>query len=375
MSLAHSPSSMLGLRPALRWALPLLLGLGLPLAAHVDAGAAGPTTSQPAGALEAYTVQPESGGAGATSLQAVVEAVRQATVSSQVPGTVEAVAVVAGQSVRAGQLLVRIDARAAEQQVHASSAQVEAARAALTLAEKEYQRQAQLLAKAYISPAALERAQAQRDSARAQLEALQAQTRVAQTQTGFFNVTAPFDGLVDEVPVTKGDMAMPGRALVQMHDPSALRVVAAVPQSLIARAAGDAKAWRVEITGSRADVPLIPESAQLLPVTDPATHTTTVRLGLPRDAEGARPGAYARVWLPRAAAGSDAAATAGASLRVPASAVLRRGEFTGVYVLDEKGHARLRQVRLGRSSADRVEVLAGLRAGERMAVDARAAAR
>jgi membrane fusion protein, multidrug efflux system len=62
-------------------------------------------------------------------------------------------------------------------------------------------------------------------------------------------------------------------------------------------------------------------------------------------------------------------------LFVPAAAVLRRAELTGVYVLDDKGVPTLRQIRLGRADGDRFEVLAGVSTGERLALDPRAAAR
>jgi multidrug efflux pump subunit AcrA (membrane-fusion protein) len=77
---------------------------------------------------------------------------------------------------------------------------------------------------------------------------------------------------------------------------------------------------------------------------------------------------FARLWLPAAQGGAS-------RLYVPATAVVRRAEMTGVYVVDAKGVPTLRQVRLGRASGDTVEVLSGLSAGERVALDPQAAAR
>jgi multidrug resistance efflux pump len=100
-----------------------------------------------------------------------------------------------------------------------SSAQLEAAQANLNVASKELERQKQLFQKQYISQGALDLAQAQWEAARAQVQAQQAQTRAAQTQTGFFSVRAPFNGVVSDVAVTLGDMAMPGRPMLTLHDP------------------------------------------------------------------------------------------------------------------------------------------------------------
>ena len=117
----------------------------------------------------------------------------------------------------------------AQQQVSGSSAQLEAAQTNLNVASKELVRQKQLFQKQYSSQGALDRGQAQWEVACAQEQAQQAQTRAAQTQTGIFSVCAPFNGVVSDVAVTFGDMAMPGRPMLTMHDPSALRVSTAVP--------------------------------------------------------------------------------------------------------------------------------------------------
>src|SRR5690606_4528568 len=106
---------------------------------------------------------------------------------------------------------------------------------------------------------------------------------------------------------------------------------------------------------------------QVLPSVDPATHTLTVRFDLPAGTL-AVPGSFARVWLPGAAGD-------GARVSVPLSALVRRGELTAVYVIGSDQKPLLRQVRLGPVSGDRVEVLSGLRAGERVALDPQAAAK
>ncbi|HEY4956987.1 MAG TPA: efflux RND transporter periplasmic adaptor subunit, partial [Caldimonas sp.] len=64
-----------------------------------------------------------------------------------------------------------------------------------------------------------------------------------------------------------------------------------------------------------------------------------------------------------------------APLSVPRTAVVRRAEMTGLYVLDPSGKPVLRQVRLGRVEGEQVEVLSGLMPGERVAADPQAAAR
>lgn len=315
------------------------------------------------------TVAVQSVGAGdSTGFDGVVEAVRQTVVAAQVSGAVVALAVKAGDVVKAGQVLARIDAHAAEQTVAASEAQVQSARASLEVATKEFERQKQLFRKNYTSQAALERAEAQFKATQSAVAAQIAQASVARTQSGFFVVKAPYAGVIADVPVTLGDMAMPGRSLLTIYDPDALRVTAAVPQTAVAGWSDETNA-RIEFPDLLPDRRWVkPSRVTLLPTVDPGTHTAQVRLDLPKGMPGIRPGMFARVWLP---------GRQGTSVRyfVPSAAVVRRAEMTGLYVVDASGRTFLRQVRLGRPIGDNVEILAGVSAGERIALDPQAAAR
>ncbi|MDE2453662.1 MAG: efflux RND transporter periplasmic adaptor subunit, partial [Burkholderiales bacterium] len=312
------------------------------------------------------------------SFDGVVEAVRQTVVAAQVAGAVVELDVKVGDRVKAGQQLMRIDARGADQDAAASQAQVQAARAAQKLASQDYARQQQLFQKNYISQAALERARSAYDASQAQVAAQLAQAGAARTQTGLHVVRAPYAGVVAEVPVALGDMALPGRALVTLFDPSALRVTAALPQSLQARIEADLQgglqggpALRVELPGLPAASQWpVPVRVQVLPLVDAATHTLQLRADLEPGLAGVAPGQFARVWV-----AGGAGAEAAASITVPLASVVRRAEMVGLYVLDSAGRPLLRQVRLGRVLGDRVEVLAGLAAGERVAADPQAAAR
>ena len=160
-------------------------------------------------ALEAVPAQ-AAASAAASAFDGVVEAVRQTVVAAQVPGAVVELNAKVGDRVKAGQVLLRIDARAADQNAAASDAQVRAARASLEVASKDFERQKQLFQKNYISQAALERAESEFKSTQAQASAQLAQAGAARTQSGFYVVRAPFAGVVAEVPVSLGDMRCPG---------------------------------------------------------------------------------------------------------------------------------------------------------------------
>ncbi len=344
-------------------ALPLFAGLAVPLGA-------GPWAAD----LKTLTVSAVSGTM-ATGFDGVVEAIRQAVVSAQVAGNIVALEVKVGDRVAAGQVLARIDARAADQAASASDAQAAAAKASLDLASKEFERQKQLFAQQFISRAALDRAESEYKANAAQANAQLAQAGAARTQSGFYVVKAPFSGVIAEVSAQLGDMAMPGRPLVTVYEPGALRVTAAVAQTAamqlnLSKPLADLK---VEVPGLMAPGPWVqPVRVQRLPTVDPATLTMQVRADLPSGLQGLSPGMFARVWMPTSAATPT---TAAASLRpssqiwVPTSALVRRAEMTGVYVLTPEGKPLLRQVRVGRVEAIQVEVLSGLNPGDRVALE------
>ena len=301
----------------------------------------------------------------AQAFEGTVEAVRKSVLAAQVPGAVLELNVKAGDRVRAGQTLVRIDARAAEQGAAASQAQVVAARAALEVAAAELARKRQLYERNYIAKAALEQAEAAQRAAQAQVNALQAQAGAARTQTAFHVVTAPFDGVVAAVSVERGSMAMPGSPLLTLYDPAALRVSAAVPSAVVAAGVQQA---RIELDRARA--PIHPTRVQVLPTVDPGTLTQQVRAELPAGTTAA-PGQFARLQL--AAPAADAGQ--GRRLFIPVAAVVRRAEVTAAYVMGSDQRPQLRQLRLGPVQGDQVEVLSGLDAGEQLITDPQAATR
>ena len=302
-----------------------------------------------------------------TAYEGKVEAVRQTTIAAQVAGAVVALQVKAGDRVQANQVLLRIDARSATQGSAASDAQVSALRASLSLASKDLERQRLLYQQQFISLAAFERAQGQYQVTAAQLDAQIAQAGAVRTESGFFIVRAPYAGVISALNIELGDMAMPGRALLTLYDPTSLRVSAALPQT---RATAELQAANIKIelpASPNEQHWLTPSSAQILPVVDSASHTREIRLDLAANSIAA-PGMFARVWLPMKMQGR-------AQFFVPRSAVVQRGELRAVYVVNAQGQAQLRQVRLGPEQDGQIEILAGVRAGERVALDPQAATR
>jgi RND family efflux transporter MFP subunit len=292
------------------------------------------------------------------SAEAVVEAVRQSTVAAQVAGRIVDIRFDVGDRVNKGEVIVRIDERAAAQLQAASEAQVRTAEAALANARAQYERSKQLLAQKFISQAAFDRAESEYRAAEAQMKATLAGAGQAATERSFATIVAPYSGVVSARHVQLGEMATPGRPLMTGFDPSTLRVVATVASVHVPAIAGGGKA-RVEVPAAGRWIDA--RSITVVPAADPRTHSTQVRIELPTDVQGIYPGVFARAHF---VTGREP------RLMVAREAVVRRSELTAVYVIGEGGAPQLRQVRLGTASDDRgVEVLAGVRHGERVALD------
>ena len=266
------------------------------------------------------------GGSGSRAYEGVVEAMRQTIVAAQVSGAIVALQVRAGDKVQAGQVLMRIDARAADQTASAGAAQARAARAAMDVATRDFERQQQLFAQGFISHVALDRADAHFKSAQAEASAQLANAAAAKTQSDFYVVRAPYGGVVANVSVVLGDLAMPGRPLLTLYDPTALRVTAAIPQTAAVELEGKL-APQAEVPGAAAGL-VKPVHVQLLPTVDAASHTLELRLDLPPNTN-AVPGMFARAWL----SGPDKGGTRDARLFVPTQALVRRSEIAAVYVI------------------------------------------
>jgi RND family efflux transporter MFP subunit len=210
--------------------------------------------------------------------EAVIEAVKQATVAAQVQGRIVDVRVDAGQKVRAGEVLMRIDEREA---VHG----VAAAQAGLTNAKANYERSRNLFAQKFISQAAL-------DKAEADYKGAAATAGQAGTVATFSTITAPIAGVIAERQAERGEMAAPGRPLLTIFDPKGLRAVAEIPQYKLADLPQKPRA-RIEFPESGKW--LEASRVEILPTADARSHSVRARVYLPEDAAGVIPGMFARV--------------------------------------------------------------------------------
>jgi RND family efflux transporter MFP subunit len=315
-------------------------------------------------------VQPQSAPRAAVAgfdIDGSIQPVRQATVAAQTGGNVLALSVKAGDRVRAGQWIVRVDARDVQAGVDRADAALAQARAELRNAESHLQRTRDLKAQGFVSQAALDVAETQARAARAGVEQAEAARAQAMLARGFATVNAPFDGVVLATHLDAGDLAVPGRPVATIYAPGALRAVVRVPASRVSSARA-ARRIEVELADGRRVTPI---QRTELAMADAVSQTIEWRLDLPTDARiGAVPGQSVRVHFDDVVMADAAARAAAPALRLPSAAVLRRGELTAVYVAQGKAFA-LRAVRLGgESGAGEIEIVAGLKPGDWVASDA-----
>lgn len=293
-------------------------------------------------------------------LDGTVEAVNQATVSAQTAGRIAAISVDVNDVVEAGAVIVRI--RSTEQVAGLTQAQAALKEATAREAEAQarYDRISDMYQRKVVAKATFDQASAERDAAVARLIAARAGLEAAREGVSYTEVRAPYSGVVTQKLVQVGELVSPGTPLMTGASLDALRVVAEVPQSLIdsVRAVRKAVVYvdgrRIESTG-----------LTLFPSAEPQTNTFRVRIELPKDVPGLAPGMFVKIGLVTGEADL---------LLVPRGAVVERSEMRAVYVVAPDGRVSLRQVRLGRTRGTDIEILAGLAAGESVALDPAAAA-
>jgi RND family efflux transporter MFP subunit len=301
------------------------------------------------------------------AFQSVAGTVRSRTASTlaaNVVGTVARVLVAEGDRVRAGQVLVEIDARASRagaERARAGGDEVEraidGATANAQLAGTTLRRFENLQGRGSASQQELDEARAKNAAAQAELArfvASRGEARAAAAQAvavlDYSSVRAPIDGVITARFVDPGAQAAPGVALLAIEEERATRVDANVPEGVSVRAGDhvfvDAGSGQV---GARV--------THLQPSVDPGARSSLVQLELERPL---RSGTYAKVLLP---IGERTAVS------VPLAALVRRGQLTSVFVVGADQVARMRLITLGETDGTRAEVLSGLDAGETIVSD------
>lgn len=268
-----------------------------------------------------------------------LRAKRKTTVEAKVSGRIQNLTVQAGDMVQAGTLLAQLDVQEIQARLDQALAQREQA-------QRDLKRMSSLLKQQAVT-------QQEYDATEARERIATAAVTEAETMLGYAKITAPFAGVITRKLAENGDLAAPGKPLVEIEDPQSLRFEADVPETLLSHIKAGASmpiqlpSLNREVTGT---------VTEISPVADMTSRTFRVKYDLPA-ANDLRAGLFGRVAIPLASV---------KSLHVPANAVLRRGQLEYVFVL-EAGKARLRLVKTGAVLGGEVEIISGLEPGERIA--------
>lgn len=288
-----------------------------------------------------------------------VEAVDRSTVAAQTGGRVMELLFDVGDFVEEGSLLVRLRDATQRAAVESAEAHLTEARVRRAEARVELERVERLVERELATEAEFDRAQATFDASVARVRAAEAQLESAREELAQTRIHAPYSGIVVERHIQLGELASPGSPLMTGLSLERLRVVVSAPQRLVGpiRRAGEARVQVRQAPETWIDA----EEITIFPQAEPGSHTFRIRAYLPDDDHDLLPGMLVKTAFPLRER---------ERLVVPTEAVFHRSEVTAVYVVDDEGHVAMRQIRPGATIDEaRLEVLAGLAEGERVALD------
>ncbi|MBI4965666.1 MAG: efflux RND transporter periplasmic adaptor subunit [Desulfomonile tiedjei] len=293
---------------------------------------------------------------GDVTVSGTVSSRETARVASRVLGYVVELNVDVGAQVQKGQVLLRIDTKELAEKEAQAKAALESAKADLVKARNDFERYKILFEKESVAKKDYDDMLARFETAQAAEQRASAALDEAKTMLSYGVVTAPFDGIVSDRSVNVGDLATPGRALMSVYMPGTLELVAPVGEQY-APYLDVGKAVTVAVPS----VNLKQESSirEIVPQRDERTRTVTVKAPLSQSS-GLGPGLYGTLTFRTRS--SDV-------IVIPKRAVNVVGQLETVRVSDN-GVVRIRNVKTGRVlSDDKVEILSGLNAGEKVVVD------
>lgn len=301
---------------------------------------------------------------GGESFVGTVASQDRGNVAARTQGVVEKIAVHAGSVVKRGDHLLLIAGNEAgdrlrEAEAAASEARrrLAAARARSDLAAKTFERYRRLFEREAVTPQEMDRASAEMAEARQGVAAAQAAVARAQAGRGaagtafsYGRVTAPYDARVVRVEVEEGSTVLPGTPLLVLDRLGGWEVKAHIPESLAGKIrTGDPVLVEIPSAGRTVSARI----SEVEPSADPVSRSFRATAEISPDVN-LTAGLFARLILP----GGDRPA-----LIVPPSAVVERGQLTGVYVV-RNGLVHYRLVKTGRVTDAGVEILSGVERGE-----------
>jgi RND family efflux transporter MFP subunit len=324
-----------------------------------------------------------SGGGAVLNASGYVVARRQATVSAKVTGKVAEVLIEEGMEVKEGQLLARLDETTtrplyelAERQLDATNKNLQEVEVRLAEAERNLRRNQQLRADKLVSEQALDAAEAEHGALKARLEALRSEVRVAQGSVRVraqdlddLQVRAPFDGVVVSKDAQPGEMVSPISAgggftrtgIATIVDMDSREIEVDVNEAFINRVKAEQRTEAV--LDAYQDWTIPSHVINIVPTADRQKATVRVRIGFDQLDPRILPDMGVKVSFMDDRAGAPATAAARPAVRVPTEAIMKDGDTTFVWRVNDESVERV-AVRTGGERGGQIEVLSGINAGD-----------
>ncbi|MBN2732279.1 MAG: efflux RND transporter periplasmic adaptor subunit [Balneolaceae bacterium] len=305
-----------------------------------------PVVTQQAGYLQGATMYHYSGN---------VSSDHSTNMSTKVMGRIIELNVEEGDFAEKGEVLVRIKDDNLKAQKNQVQAQLIQARAGLKNTETNHNRIKALFEQNSATQKELDDISTRYEMAKAEVQTLENKLQEVEDILEYATLRAPFDGYVVSKMASEGDMATPGQPIITLEQDNMLKVNITVPESELGLfSLNDTVSVDVTAAGYLNAKGII---ANINRSGNHGSRQFAVEVVLPKldKSSGVRSGMYAEVGIRSA---NDR------TLTVPQSAIVERGQLTGLYTLNNESEVVLRWVRLGDKTGNQVEVLSGLSAGE-----------
>lgn len=298
-----------------------------------------------------------------------VRARTSAVVSTRIPGSISVLKVREGDRVKKGQLLIQLDAQENQATAAVASAVIDEAQRGLDeaisrrkLADTTFDRYNNLFKEQAISRQEFDVKQSEKEVAaqgvaRAESRLSQARegSKASATMSGYTRIVAPVSGIVASKQADLGATVFPSQPLLTIEDDGSYQLELALPENVAAKVKpGTSLQVTLDAVGSSFPATI----AEIVPTADPASRTFVAKIVLSQ--KGLKSGMFGR--------GAISLGTTANGITLPKKAVVERGALTSVWVVDKENIARMRIVKVGRQSGERMEILSGLSEGERVVV-------
>lgn len=332
----------------------MVLAMALLLLGGLSACKPAPTPVEEVRAVRTITV-------GATATQASntyageVRARYESTLAFRVGGKLISRQVNVGETVKAGQVLARLDPRDLQLGDQAAQAQIAAAMAQTKNAGADLERVRNLHARGYASQGEMDRYVSQYRSAKAQLEAVQAQGNQVANQASYSTLTATSDGVVTAVLAEAGQVVAAGQPVLQLARAGAIEIAAAIPEDRV-NTVREGLPVTVSLW-SAADKTYPGVIRELSSAADPMTRTYAVRVSVPDAPAEMKLRMTASVAIPLAGLPD--------LIHVPSSAMVTQQGKAGVWTVDtQSSEVRFHAVEFAGVERNEVLVAKGLQPGD-----------